>query len=167
MKIIVSEIPLEGLDVEFQETIKSDASSFPARAQMKINKVGTELVINGKIEVDIELQCSRCLKDFRSMLTVPVNVMYNPVENLKDEEKHELKVDELDMGFYSGDELDLSDLVKEQIILNLPMKPLCNNSCKGICLQCGADLNSVNCSCSERGIDPRLEVLKNFRGKGE
>jgi uncharacterized protein len=94
------------------------------------------------------------------MLTIPVNVMYNPVENLKDEEKHELKVDELDMGFYSGDEMDLSDLVKEQIILNLPMKPLCNNSCKGICLQCGADLNSVNCSCSERGIDPRLEVLK-------
>src|SRR3972149_4352123 len=150
MKIIVSEIPLEGLDVEFQETIKSDASSFPAQAQMKISKVGTELVINGKIEADVELQCSRCLKDFRNVLTVPVNVMYNPVENLKSEEKHELKVDEL----------DLSDLVKEQIILNLPMKPLCNNSCKGICLQCGADLNSVNCSCSERGIDPRLEVLK-------
>lgn len=167
MKIIISEITDEGLDVEFQETIKSDASSFPARAQMKIKKVGAEVVISGTIEADVELQCSRCLKDFRSMLTVPVNVTYNSVDNLMGKDKHELKVDELDMGFYSGDELDLSDLIKEQIILNLPMKPLCNDSCKGICLQCGADLNADNCSCSEKDIDPRLEVLKKFRGKGE
>jgi uncharacterized protein len=160
MKIIVSEIPVEGLDIELRETIKSDASSFPARAQMKIKKVGGEVVISGTIEADLELQCSRCLKDFRSMLTIPVNVVYNPVENLKGEDKHELKVNELDMGFYSGDELDLLDLVKEQIILNLPMKPLCNELCKGICLKCGTDLNADTCSCTDKGIDPRLEVLK-------
>jgi uncharacterized protein len=160
MKIIVSEIPVEGLDIELRETIKSDASSFPARAQMKIKKVGAEVVISGTIEADLELQCSRCLKDFRSMLTIPVNVVYNPVEILKGEDKHELKVDELDMGFYSGDELDLLDLVKEQIILNLSMKPLCSESCKGICLKCGTDLNANTCSCTDKGIDPRLEVLK-------
>jgi uncharacterized protein len=160
MKIIVSEIPVEGLDIELRETIKSDASSFPAQAQMKIKKVGDEVVISGTIEGDLELQCSRCLKDFRSMLTIPVNVVYNPVEILKGEDKHELKVDELDMGFYSGDELDLLDLVKEQIILNLPMKPLCSESCKGICLKCGTDLNADTCSCTDKGIDPRLEVLK-------
>lgn len=166
MKIIISEIPVEGLDTEFRETIKSDASSFPARAQMKIKKVGAEVVISGTIEADVELQCSRCLKDFRSTLTIPVNVMYNPVENLKGEDKHELKVDELDMGFYSGDEMDLLDLIKEQIMLNLPMKPLCNESCKGICLKCGTDLNADNCTCSDSGIDPRLEVLKKFHDKG-
>jgi uncharacterized protein len=160
MKIIVSEIPVEGLDIELRETIKSDASSFPARAQMKIKKVGAEVVISGTIEADLELQCSRCLKDFRSMLTIPVNVVYNPVEILKGEDKHELKVDELDMGFYSGDELDLLDLVKEQIILNLSMKPLCSESCKGICLKCGTDLNANTCSCTDKGTDPRLEVLK-------
>jgi uncharacterized protein len=160
MKIIVSEIPVEGLDIELRETIKSDASSFPARAQMKIKKVGAEVVISGTIEADLELQCSRCLKDFRSMLTIPVNVVYNPVEILKGEDKHELKLDELDMGFYSGNELDLLDLIKEQIILNLSMKPLCSKSCKGICLKCGTDLNANSCSCTDKGIDPRLEVLK-------
>jgi uncharacterized protein len=160
MKIIVSEIPAEGLDIELRETIKSDASSFPARAKMKIKKVGAEVVISGTIEADLELLCSRCLKDFRSMLTIPVNVVYNPVEILKGEDKHELKVDELDMGFYSGDELDLLDLVKEQIILNLSMKPLCSGSCKGICLKCGTDLNADTCSCTDKGIDSRLEGLK-------
>ncbi|MBI5187527.1 MAG: DUF177 domain-containing protein, partial [Nitrospirae bacterium] len=67
---------------------------------------------------------------------------------------------ELDMGFYSGEELELLDLIKEQVMLNLPMKPLCSDSCKGICPQCGTDLNEGNCGCSREDIDPRLEVLK-------
>jgi uncharacterized protein len=166
MKIIISEIPEEGLDLEFEDSIKSDDTISPVRAHLNINKAGTEVVIKGKLSADVELQCSRCLKDFRTMLTLPVDVIYNPVENLKGKEKHELKTDELDTSFYYGDELDLLDLLKEQIILNLPMKPLCSELCKGICLQCGADLNTGNCSCSEREINPRLEVLKKILDKG-
>ncbi|MEW6161923.1 MAG: DUF177 domain-containing protein [Nitrospirota bacterium] len=160
MKVLISEIPEEGLDLELQEMIKSDASLSPIRAQLRIKKVGTEVAVSGKILADVELQCSRCLKDFRSMLTIPVDVLYRPVENLRGEDKHELKVDELDMSFYSGDELDLLDLIKEQIMLNLSMKPLCSDLCRGICLRCGADLNVGKCGCSEREIDSRLEALK-------
>ncbi len=160
MKIIISEIPDEGLDLRFKETIVSDDSSFLAQAQMRINREDKEVLVSGEIEADVELQCSRCLRDFKLMLNIPVDVVYNPVDELKSEEKYELKQDELDTGFYSGDELDISDLVKEQIILNIPMKPLCDELCKGICLRCGADLNTDECTCSEKEIDPRLEVLK-------
>jgi len=165
MKIIISEIPQEGLDLELQEIINFDASFSPVQAQLKIKKVGTEVLVSGKISTDVELKCSRCLKDFRSMITIPFDVIYHPVEDLKEENKHELKVDELNMGFYSKDELDLLDLIKEQITLNLPMKPLCDNLCKGICLQCGADLNAGNCSCEEKDIDSRLTVLKKLLDK--
>lgn len=165
MKIIISEIPDEGLDIIFKETIISDDTSFLAQAQMKINKTYREVLISGDIKADVELQCSRCLKDFKLTMTIPFDVVYNPVDELKNEERYELKQDELDMGFYSGDELDISELIKEQIILNIPMKPLCNELCKGICLKCGADLNYDKCSCGEKEIDPRLEILQKFLNK--
>lgn len=165
MKIIISEIPDEGLDIIFKETIMSDDTSFLAQAQMKINKTYREVLISGDIKADVELQCSRCLKDFKLTMTIPFDVVYNPVDELKNEERYELKQDELDMGFYSGDELDISELIKEQIILNIPMKPLCNELCKGICLKCGADLNYDKCSCGEKEIDPRLEILQKFLNK--
>lgn len=160
MKIIISEIPEEGLDLDLQETVQLNGGLSPVQSHLRITKIGTEVVVSGNILADVELQCSRCLKDFRSTLTIPFEAIYHPLEHLREEEKHELKVDELDMGFYSKDELDLFDLIKEQIMLNIPMKPLCSKLCKGICLQCGTDLNAGTCSCSTKEIDPRLEVLK-------
>jgi uncharacterized protein len=165
MKIIISEIPDEGLDVEFRETVTLDGGNAPVQAQLMIKKVGAEVVVSGNILTTVELECSRCLKDFRRELAFPFEAIFHPVEQLKQEEKHELKVEELDMGFYSKDELDLLDVLKEQIMLNLPMKPLCNDLCKGICLQCGTDLNAGNCTCSERDIDSRLIVLKKLLDK--
>jgi len=160
VKIIISEIPDEGLDLDLQETVQFDDSLSPVQGHLRVTKVGAVVVVSGNIEADVELHCSRCLKDFRAQLTIPFEAIYHPLEHLKEDDKHELKVDELDMGFYSQDELDLLDLIKEQIMLNLPMKPLCNDLCNGICLQCGADLNVATCSCSTKEIDPRLETLK-------
>jgi uncharacterized protein len=158
MKVLISEIPEEGLDLELKEE--------GVKAHLNIQKVGTEVVVKGVLRADVELQCSRCLKDFESMISVPVDVVYHPVEELRGEDKHEIKSEELDMGFYSGEELDLSDLMREQITLNLPMKPLCNDLCKGICVKCGMDLNTGNCSCNKEDIDPRLETLKKLLDKG-
>jgi len=165
MKIIISEIPDDGLDIEVNETFAFDADHFPVQAQLKIKKVGAEIVINGNILTAVELQCSRCLKDFKRKFSFPFEAIFHPIEQLKEEEKHELDVEELDMGFYAKDELDLFDIIKEQIMLNLPIKALCNDFCKGICLRCGADLNAGDCSCSEKDIDPRLVTLKKFLNK--
>jgi len=165
MKIIISEIPDVGLDIEVNETLAFDVGPFPVQAQLKIKKVGIEIVVNGNILTAAELQCSRCLKDFKSTFSFPFEAIFHPIAQLKEEEKHELKVEELDMGFYAKDELDLFDIIKEQIMLNLPMKALCNKFCKGICLRCGADLNAGDCSCSKKDIDPRLVTLKKFLNK--
>jgi uncharacterized protein len=165
MKIIISEMPGEGLDVEFQETVTFDAGPSLVQAQLKIKKIDTQVMVNGNIWADAELQCSRCLKVFKSRISFPFEAVFHPIEQLKEEEKHELRIEELDMGFYSKDELDLVDIIKEQIMLNLPMKTLCNDLCKGICLQCGADLNTGDCGCSEKDIDSRLVVLRKLLDK--
>jgi uncharacterized protein len=115
----------------------------------------------------VELQCSRCLRNFPRDIDMNIHVVYHPVEELRGEEKHEVREDELDMGFYSDDELNIQDLVVEQILLNVPMKPLCSESCRGICPKCGTDMNVNPCRCEQKEADPRLAVLKKLLEEGK
>lgn len=165
MKVLISEIPEKGLDLELRETIENDVILSPVVARLRIEKVGNEVVVKGNLRADIKLKCSRCLKEFCSELPVPVDVVYHSVEELKGEDKHEVRVEELNTDFYSGEEMDLLALMEEQIALNLPMKPLCAELCKGICPKCGTDLNVNSCTCNARVIDSRLEVLKKLLKK--
>ena len=161
MKLKIPDIPEEGLDLDIEESIETDIVLSPASARLRIDKAGAEVMVTGDLRAEIKLTCSRCLKEFNRNLTVPVNVVYHSIEELKDEAHlNEVKSEELDLDFYSGEELDLLDLVKEQVELNIPMKPLCDDACKGICPKCGTDLNIKSCTCSVKDIDPRFEPLK-------
>jgi len=72
----------------------------------------------------------------------------------------ELEDDDVSMTFYRDEEIDLSELLREQFYLVLPMKPLCRPDCKGLCSQCGVNLNIETCQCSVQWEDPRLAGLK-------
>jgi uncharacterized protein len=160
MKILISEIPHEGIDVEREETVESDTIISPIKAKLKIMKIASEVIVKGEVVADIKLQCSRCIKDFEHELSVPVDVVYHPLDELKGEERHEIMSGELDMDFYSGDEMDIMTLMKEQILLNIPMKPLCSDLCKGICRTCGKNLNDGACHCPQKETDSRFDILK-------
>ncbi|MGD0884855.1 MAG: DUF177 domain-containing protein [Thermodesulfovibrionales bacterium] len=162
MKVLLSDIADEGLDIAFEETFEAGPFKLlsPVKALLHIDKVNAEVLVQGTMQTLLELQCSRCLKAFSKEAGLDVNVVYHPVEELKGEERHEIKDDELDTGFYQGDELDIQELVREQIILNIPIKPLCSESCKGICPKCGTDVSADTCTCEEKDLDPRLAVLK-------
>ncbi|MEW6067284.1 MAG: DUF177 domain-containing protein [Nitrospirota bacterium] len=160
MKILISEIPKDGLNLDIEESIDSNIILPPVKTQIKIEKINSEVVIKGELTATVKLQCSRCLKDFEKIINIPIEAIYHPIEELKGDERHEVKSEELDMDFYSTDEMDTAVLIKEQIMLNLSMKPLCADSCKGICIRCGKDLNTGECNCKAEQIDPRLEALK-------
>jgi len=160
MKIIISDIPLEGLEIDSESSVESDALLTPVRARLRIEKHETEVLVKGDLTAEAKLQCGRCLKDFFKLLSVPVEAVYHPVKELEEEDTHEIKSEELDLDFYSGDELDLDVLLQEQIELNLPMKPLCSENCQGLCPECGTDLNTVRCSCKLEKTDPRFAALK-------
>ena len=168
MKIVIADIPEEGLHLDIGEKFDLEGISLmsPVTADLELHKTGKEIIVSGEVTAEVELQCSRCLKVFSRDLSLPVEVVYHPLEEIG-VERHELRDDELDMGFYRGEELDLQELLKEQLLLNIQMKPLCREVCKGLCPRCGTDLNMGQCECEEKEVDPRLEVLRNFLKKGK
>jgi len=168
MKIQIPDIPEEGLEVDVEEDLSIEGifAVSPVKARLSITKVSAEIMVSGGVSLELENSCSRCLKRIRQVQNLPVNVVYHPADEIGSE-KHELHDDEMDMGFYQGDELDLQELLSEQVLLNLQMKPLCDEACKGICPKCGTDLNTGTCTCEKRETDPRLEVLKKLLEKGK
>ncbi len=169
MKIIVSEIPEEGMDIELDETVtvESVKTVSPLHAVLKLTTTGSEVQVDGTLEGEVELLCSRCLNAYTMKVRSQVNVVYEPSDTINREERHKLKSDELDIGFYRDDTLDTDEVLAEQLLLNMPMKPLCSPECKGICPKCGADLNVSGCKCSGSEIDPRLKVLEQLLKKKE
>jgi uncharacterized protein len=169
MKIIISDIPDDGMEIELSETVQSDAvkTTTQVKASLRIERSSGEALVRGRVSGGVELQCSRCLNYFTATLNAPVDVVYDPADVIVTDENHEIKGDELDMGFYTDDTLDLDDLLVEQLLLNLPMKPLCSPDCKGICQRCGADINVTQCNCLETEPDPRLKVLEQLLKRKE
>jgi len=167
MKVIISEIPENGIEIELNEKLSIEALKIlsPAKGFLKINKIDTEVSVKGFESADIEQQCSRCLNSFIMNIKTQIDVVYHPAVDVGKEEHYELKGDELNTEFYKGDMLNINDLLIEQMLLNVPMKPLCSFDCKGICSKCGGDLIANQCNCDASEIDSRLAALKQLLGK--
>lgn len=165
MRLIVSDIPEEGLETELELPIQLNDSTNPdiARASLKIFKYKKKVIIDGTVQITVSLLCSRCLSEFPYPVKISFNEEYNPAEEAAEDEEKELSVKELDLSYYSNDEIDLKELIKEQILLSVPMKPLCAEECRGICSTCGKDLNKGACQCKSEEVDPRLAPLQKLR----
>ena len=122
---------------------------------------GDDLLLNGAICGDVIGQCGRCLEEYSSSLNREFAVVLTPQLPLGRE--MELRYDELSASFYSGEFIDLSTLVQEQMLLALPSAPLCQEACKGLCPQCGVNRNLEACSCQPAWRDPRLASLSTLR----
>ncbi len=88
-----------------------------------------------------------------------------PLESMPREEERELHADDLDVEFYKNGIINLKDFLREQILLQVPMKPLCSDDCRGLCQYCGQDLNIAQCSCAPPSGHPGLSGLKDLLGK--
>jgi uncharacterized protein len=110
----------------------------------------------------VELDCVRCLEPFRLDLEEALDLLFLPpsANAGSNKEEHELKDEDLAVSFYRDDEIDLSLLIREQLYLALPMKPICRADCAGLCPACGANLNLTRCDCARETVDPRLASLR-------
>jgi len=138
----------------------------PVHSQLQLSLVGEQIHVKGVVGANLELTCSRCLKSFERSIEKNFELDYRPDPMVEEEgEEFSLAYTDLDVGFYRDQKLDVSALVAEQVVLEVPMKPVCHGDCKGLCDQCGADLNEKGCDCQPGSLDPRLAVLADLKKK--
>lgn len=119
--------------------------------------------IKGYFDAAVNMKCGRCLEDFRIDGRTDIDLSFIAVKYAPREEDVELSGEDLNVSFLTGDELDLVEVIEEQLWLTLPMKPLCDEACRGLCRVCGKNLNIGECGCDHDVIDSRFSVLEKLR----
>jgi uncharacterized protein len=126
-----------------------------------------DIRLRGRLSTGIELQCARCLEPVPQEIKRDFELLYRPLG--ADAGRDELSITdaEAEIGYYQGNGLLLEDVLREQVLLALPLKTTCREDCKGLCPQCGKNLNQEQCSCATAVEDPRWAALKEVRERLE
>ena len=134
----------------------------PVDLAFEIHKDKDKFRLVGTVATELELPCSRCLEPFRLPVAAPFDLRYLPASEVSSEGEREVDDEDLETSYYENDAIDLNELLREQFYLALPMKPLCREECKGLCPQCGTNLNTGTCACAPVWEDPRLAPLRDL-----
>ncbi|NLI46002.1 MAG: DUF177 domain-containing protein [Acidobacteria bacterium] len=122
-----------------------------------------EVLIKGTIAGPVRVFCDRCLEPFVLAINPSFQIAMIPARTAGTETEDEIEADRLDENVYTDPRISLTDLMTEQIILNLPAKMLCQHDCQGICARCGANLNQGACACTAAESDPRWLLLREMQ----
>ena len=154
MRITLEELKFRRIVVSrtyTSEALDYHGTDFRQAAPLKVDAVaelvGSEVRIRGRLGTRLEAYCDRCLGSVAIPVEEEFDLCYRPVSTIAREEEVELPEDELEVGFLSGDGIELADVVTEQVILSVPMKLVCQTDCRGLCPVCGANLNVEKCDC--------------------
>jgi uncharacterized protein len=126
-----------------------------------------DIRLRGRLTTGLEMQCARCVEPVAQNIIRDFELLYRPLGT--DAGRDELSVTdaEAEIGYYQGDGILLEDVLREQVLLALPLKITCREDCKGLCVHCGKNLNEEKCSCSVPMEDPRWAALREIRDKIE
>ena len=158
LKIRVVDIPEEGKQIETEIDIVSVENLLEGVPEIfrvltflslkcSFNRIGPELILDGAYRVDLDLNCIKCLDNFSYGLDEDFHYIVRTDLGNADPEDLELKSNELEVYYCSGENIDLSSIVREQICIDLPQYPHCNEDCLGLCVNCGENLNKGHCKC--------------------
>jgi uncharacterized protein len=152
-------------EIEFFDKKLRQASALKAEGSVELlsNTVG-EIRVKGHLSVTMASDCDRCLEPTRIPLESDLDLFYRP-EPEAGYIGNEVKIDdgESQIAFYEGEGLELGDILREHILLSLPMQRTCSDACKGICPVCGQNRNLVACGCAVKPGDDRWAALKNLK----
>jgi uncharacterized protein len=126
-----------------------------------------DIRVNGKLRTRLELPCARCLDPVIYDVNRDFDLLYRPQGSDTSREELSVTAAEAEVSYYQGEGLLLNDVVREQVLLAVPLKVVCRDNCKGLCPHCGKNLNTEQCSCTEPVADVRWAALKDLRSKLE
>jgi uncharacterized protein len=125
----------------------------------RVERAGRGYLLEGRVQGAAKLRCGRCLAEFDFQFGERVELHLLPSAALPQEEEKRLEMGDLEVRFYDEPRLDLAEVAAEQFALTLPMKPLCAETCRGLCPRCGANLNLGPCPCPETRDDRWAPLL--------
>ena len=175
MKIVIDKVKKKQVDLEeempashfrsLEQVEKAGEASFtqPVRARVSALWEYDHVRATGSVQSAVRLSCSRCLAEYELPISSDFTIFYTESKGEEFDEEVELSDVELISATYSGEEIDMDPEIAEQVLLEVPYKPLCSESCRGLCPQCGADLNAGDCGCDRGQINPKMAALKKIK----
>ena len=179
MRIRIDEIKDEGLYLESEEApasfptvaeaAEAEGCTFvaPLQTRLRVIRVGEMVEVEGTVESRVRLSCSRCLAEYDEPLVSSFALTYaREMPEVTDEaggDEVELSAEEMGLILFHGEEIDLREAIAEQVIMALPMRPLCREECRGLCPQCGANLNETDCGCERPALNVKFAALKELK----
>jgi uncharacterized protein len=135
----------------------------PINLTVDVRKDGQKIRLAGRVVGAVEIECSRCLEPFTISVDAKVDTLFLPSSANTGEAEQQVEEDDLGVAYYKDDQIDLGEVIREQLYLAMPMKPLCREDCLGLCPVCGGNKNRETCACQPQWVDPRLEPLRKLR----
>ena len=173
MKIRVDNIPEEGWRITERvdpAQIEFDMPGYRLDEPLifigEAMRAGEDISLRGTLSGTVNPQCSRCLADFAMPVDLPMDVVYVFREERPEKEDETIEPHS-NISYYEGDTLDLIKEIKDLLLVSLPIKPVCRADCKGLCLQCGADMNTAPCTCEQRPAASPFDKLEALKSKLE
>ena len=148
--------------IEFLDAALKQSAPFQVSGTAELVTGGEEVRVRGHLTGTVASDCDRCLEPLQVPMDGDFDLYYRPAESEFDDGEVELSPAEAEVGFYENGGVELADVVREQILLWLPMQRLCRQDCKGICPTCGQNRNTTECSCRVERIDERWRALSNL-----
>lgn len=175
MEFKVSELERE--PIEYDVELSAGAIDFGEEAEQfgKMNASGraevlhehrgprdivADIRLRGQFSGVFQVPCARCIEPVEVPLTAEFDLIFRPTGADSESMERSITAPETEIGYYQGDSLLLEDVLREQVLLSLPVRTLCKPDCKGLCQRCGANRNTHECSCEEGQTDPRWEALE-------
>ena len=136
----------------------------PLAVDLSYYRAGMELFFEGRLNAPMVAACARCAEEFSAPNARPFRFVLAP-RAIGEGDDGRLRTEDLEFSLYEGDQIDLGPLIAEQLILALPSRALCREDCRGLCPDCGTNLNFHRCDCERQARDPRLAVLRTLKAE--
>jgi uncharacterized protein len=166
----LSAIPHEGICREFRSSGKALgiggpdlAVVLPITIACQFFKVDREVVVQGGLRSAVRLMCGRCAEEFVLPLSIALEAVYFPIHESSSERARELEEGVTDVYTYTEQVIDIAEMVRDKLLLSIPLQPHCMVGCKGLCPSCGVNRNAVSCQCAEEKLGSPFALLKDLR----
>jgi uncharacterized protein len=135
----------------------------PVEIEGQFYRVDNDVIVRGGLRTAVRLTCSRCAEEFEQSLNVALDAIYLPMNEMLSARAKELEEGEADVYPYADQVIDIAEMVRDKLLLSIPLQPYCMVGCRGLCPSCGVDRNAISCQCAEEKLGSPFDLLKDLR----